>query len=76
MADNKTVEIDAWVQANMISRLRTEIQSLNDVKFDGMEVVKTMGVDKRGSLFYRAFGSELKLPEQGYYQLNAVYEAI
>ncbi len=73
MDAKKSVEIDVWVQTGMISRLRNEIQSLNDVKFDGMETVKTMGVDKRVSLFYRVFG-ELELPEQGYYQLNAVYE--
>ncbi|HEC38093.1 hypothetical protein LCGC14_0761940 [marine sediment metagenome] len=72
MADK--IEVDLWIQADMIERFRTEFQSYNDVKFDGMDTIKVMGVDKRVCLFYRNFGGELKLPNQGYYQLNAVYQ--
>ena len=60
METNKIIEIDVWCQTNMISRLRNEIQSLNDIKFDGMDIIKILGVDKRIALFYRVFG-KLKL---------------
>ena len=68
----KPVEIDLWTDD--IGRFRIEFSSLNDVKFDGMEVISQQGKDKRYSLIYRNFGSELQFPEEGYYQLKNVFE--
>ena len=73
MADYKCVEIDIWT--DKVERFRTEFSSMNDVKFDYMEITDRQGVDKRYSLEYRNFGGELNFPEQGYYQLKNVYEA-
>jgi len=64
----KPVEIDIWT--DKIERFRTEFASMNDVKFDHMEVIDQQGKDKRYSLFYRNFGGEINYPEQGYYQLK------
>ena len=72
MADYKCVELDIWT--DKIERFRSEFSAMNDVKFDGMEVLKKTGVDTRYSLQYRNFGGNLKFPEQGYYQLNNCWE--
>ena len=69
----KSVEIDIWT--DKVGRFRTEFASMNDVKFDGMDVIDTQGLDKRYSISYRNFGGELKFPEQGYYQLKNVFES-
>ena len=73
MADYKNIELDIWT--DNIERFRTEFASMNDVKFDYMEVIAVQGVDKRYSLEYRNFGGELNFPEQGYYQLKNCWEA-
>ena len=73
MADYKCVEIDIWT--DKVERFRTEFSSMNDVKFEYMEVTDQQGVDKRYFIEYRNFGGELNFPEQGYYQLKNVYEA-
>ncbi len=65
------LEIDLWT--DKLERFRTEFSSMNDVKFDGSDVIEQQGVDKRYSLLYRNFGGELKFPEQGYYQLKNVF---
>jgi len=72
MADYKFVELDIWT--DKVERFRNEFASMNDVKFDYMEVITIQGVDKRYSLQYRNFGGELKFPEQGYYQLKNCWE--
>ena len=66
------VEIDIWTHD--VERFRNEFSSLNDVKFDGMEVISQQGKDKRYSLIYRNFGSEIQFPEEGYYQLKNIFE--
>ena len=68
----KEFELDIWT--DKIERFRTEFTSMNDIKFDGMEIITQQGLDKRYALFYRNFGGELKFPEQGYYQLKNVFE--
>jgi hypothetical protein len=65
-------EVDLWT--DKVERFRTEFSSMNDVKFDGMDVIAQQGLDKRYALFYRNFGKEqLNFPEQGYYQLKNVF---
>lgn len=71
MADYKNVEIDIWT--DKVERFRTEFTSMNDVKFENMEVTDRQGLDKRYSISYRNFGAELQFPEQGYYQLKNVW---
>ena len=68
------VEIDIWT--DKIDRFRTEFLSMNDVKFDDSEVTAQQGVDKRYTILYRNFGSELNFPEQGYYQLKNVFRNV
>ena len=68
----ESVEIDLWT--DKVERFRSEFQSLNDVKFDGMDIISVQGLDKRYSLQYRNFGDELNFPEQGYYQLKNVFK--
>jgi len=70
----KIFELDLWT--DKLDRFMNEFNSMNDVKFDYMEVIDRQGVDKRYSLQYRNFGGELKFPEQGYWQLKNVFEAI
>lgn len=72
MSQARPVEIDLWT--DNIERFRNEFNSLNDVKFDGMEVLTQQGNDKRYSLTYRNFDGKLKLPEEGYYQLKNIFE--
>lgn len=71
----RSVEVEIWIEDGKLERFTTDFEGMNTVKYEGSEVIKIMGVDKRISLFYKVFGTEeLKYPEQGYYQLNAVYE--
>ena len=70
-----SVELDLWT--DKVERFREEFQSFNDVKFDGMEIIASQGLDKRYALFYRLFGDStyenLKFPAEGYYQLKNVF---
>ncbi len=68
------VEIDIWT--DKIDRFRTEFLSMNDVKFDDSEVTAQQGVDKRYTILYRNFGSELNFPKQGYYQIKNVFRNV
>ena len=72
MADYKWFEVDIWT--DKIERFRTEFSSMNDIKFDDMEIIDQQGLDKRYSITYRNFGEEIQFPEQGYYQLKNCWE--
>ena len=72
MAESKSFELDIWT--DKLDRFMIEFSSMNDVKFDHVEVVDSQGLDKRYSLEYRNFGGELKFPEQGYWQFKGMYD--
>ena len=63
MTEYKCVEIDLWT--DKVERFRNEFSSMNDVKFEYMEVTNQIGLDKRYSLEYRNFGGELKYDSEG-----------
>ena len=70
------VEIDIWINKELLGRFRDDFVYLNDVKYDYSEITTTDKEDVRISLMYRNFGGNLKFPEQTYYQLNNAFRGM
>ncbi len=71
--DYKTVEVEIWIDEDLVSNFCRDFEDLNEVSIEKLEVVAESGSDVRMALFYRNFGGELNFPNQDYYQLNNVF---
>ncbi len=66
---NKQVEVEILIQEELISNFTRDFEDLNNIKYEGSEIINEDGDEVEIVFIYRNFGDDLQFPEQEYYQL-------
>lgn len=76
MAELKSFEVDVWIEDEVgLDAILDEFDDINDIKYDGSDIITVQETGKRFSLFFRLFkAKEINFPKQVNYQLNNCWE--